>query len=77
MQLEYTKVVNFCDGLFAAELDNLINHLLVGFLYQMPGIFRAFGFHKDTPALIGVVLVAGLLITPYNVVSFSDISEIY
>ncbi|XP_022659593.1 CAAX prenyl protease 1 homolog [Varroa destructor] len=50
-----------------AELDNLINHLLVGLLYQMPGIFRAFGFHKDTPALIGVVLVAGLLITPYNV----------
>lgn len=54
-----------------AELDSLINHLLVAYLYQMPVIFKAFGFTKGTPALIGIVLTAGLVITPYNCVSAS------
>ncbi|OQR74517.1 CAAX prenyl protease 1-like [Tropilaelaps mercedesae] len=52
-----------------SEIDNLLNHLLVGYLYQKPIIFRAFGFYRATPTLIGVVLSAGLLIMPYNAIA--------
>lgn len=65
-EIGHWKMMHTVIHLTVAEINLFFSLFLFGYLYKNQDIYDAFGFHNETPTLIGILLVFQLILAVYN-----------